>query len=100
MLQVPNAAASSTSREELEEMYSGMSSVPTISSGSRSRLKEKRERGGKTRDHMRKQRANRRKTHPRIVRFFGVLSSWGCLPLSMALGFFPPKAEEEMRSDG
>jgi hypothetical protein len=33
--------ASSASREESEEMYSGMSSVPMISSGSRSRLKEK-----------------------------------------------------------
>jgi hypothetical protein len=32
--------ASSASREESEEMYSGMSSVPMISSGSRSRLKE------------------------------------------------------------
>jgi hypothetical protein len=28
------------------------------------------------------------KTHSRIVRFFGMLPSWGCLPLSMALGFF------------
>jgi hypothetical protein len=52
MLQVPNAAAqlmvlcsgvaSSASREESEEMYSGMSSVPMISSGSRSRLKGER----------------------------------------------------------
>jgi hypothetical protein len=50
MFQVPNVAAqlaagcllgvaSSASREESEEMYSGMSSVPMISSGSRSRLK-------------------------------------------------------------
>jgi hypothetical protein len=29
----------------------------------------------------------KRKTHSRMVRFFGVLSSLGCLPLSMALGF-------------
>jgi hypothetical protein len=77
-----------------------MSSVPMISSGSKSRLKEERWKGGKTRDHMTKQRANQRETHPRIVRFLGVLSSWGCLPLSMALGFFPLKAEEEVRSDG
>jgi hypothetical protein len=49
---------------------------------------------------MRKQGANQRETHPRIVRFFGVLLSWGCLPLSMALGFFPLKTVEEMRSDG
>jgi hypothetical protein len=28
-------------------------------------------------------------THLRIVCFFGGLLSWGCLPMSMALGFFP-----------
>jgi hypothetical protein len=77
-----------------------MSSVPMISSGSRSRLKEERWGGGKTRDYMRKQGASQRKTHSRIVRFFGVLPSWGCLPLSMALGFFPLRKEEGMRSDG
>jgi hypothetical protein len=35
--------ASSTSREESEEMYSGVSSIPMISSISRSRLKENKE---------------------------------------------------------
>jgi hypothetical protein len=35
--------ASSASREESEKMYSGISSVPMISSGSRSRLKENEE---------------------------------------------------------
>jgi hypothetical protein len=35
--------AFSASREESEEMYSGVSSVPMISSGSRSRLKENKE---------------------------------------------------------
>jgi hypothetical protein len=35
--------ASSTSREESEEMYSGVSSIPMISSTSRSRLKENKE---------------------------------------------------------
>jgi hypothetical protein len=50
--------AFSASREESEEMYSGMSSVPMISSGSRSRLKEKKQRGGKMRDHIRKHEAN------------------------------------------
>jgi hypothetical protein len=35
--------ASSASREESEEMYSGTSSVPMISSGSKSRLKRKKE---------------------------------------------------------
>jgi hypothetical protein len=37
-----SGVASSASREESEEMYSGMSSVPMISSGSKSRLKEER----------------------------------------------------------
>jgi hypothetical protein len=69
-------------------MYSGMSSVPMISSGSKSRLKEERWRGGKARDRMRKQGVNQGETHSRIVRFFEVQLSWGCLPLSMALGFF------------
>jgi hypothetical protein len=49
--------------------------------------REKKQGGGKTRDHMRKQEASQKKTHSRIVRFFGALSSLGCLPLSMALGF-------------
>jgi hypothetical protein len=35
--------ASSASREESEETYSGAASVPMISSGSRSRLKENKE---------------------------------------------------------
>jgi hypothetical protein len=38
-----SGVASSASREESEEMYSGVSSVPMISSGSRSRLKENKE---------------------------------------------------------
>jgi hypothetical protein len=52
MLQVPNAAAQlmvdpllghgiSASREESEKMYSGAASIPMISSGSRSRLRRK-----------------------------------------------------------
>jgi hypothetical protein len=40
-----SGVASSSSREESEEMYSGISSVPRISSGSRSRLEKTR--GGK-----------------------------------------------------
>jgi hypothetical protein len=44
--------ASSASREESEEMYSGISSDPMISSGSKSRLKEEREREGKAQDHV------------------------------------------------
>jgi hypothetical protein len=45
-------------------------------------------------------RVGQGKTHLRIVCFFGGLPSWGCLPLSMALGFFPLETGEEMRSDG
>jgi hypothetical protein len=71
-----------------------------ISSGSRSRLKEKKQRGCKTRDHTKKQEASQMKTHSQIMRFFGALSSLGCLPLSMALGFFFSGAGEKMRSDG
>jgi hypothetical protein len=48
----------------------------------------------------RKREVNQGKTHLRIVRFFGGMLSWGCLPLSMALGFFPLETGEEMRSDG
>jgi hypothetical protein len=46
------------------------------------------------------QEVNQGKTHLRIVRFFGGLLSWGCLTLSMALGFFPLETGEEMISDG
>jgi hypothetical protein len=70
-------------------MYSGVSSVPRISSGSRSRL-EKTRRGKHEIANGSKEQI-RRKTHSRMVRFFGgVLSSlMGCFPLSaMALGFF------------
>jgi hypothetical protein len=66
----------------------------------RKQIKAERWIGGKTRDHIRKQGVNQGKTHSRIKRFFGVLLSWGCLPLSMALGFFPLRTGEEMRSDG
>jgi hypothetical protein len=51
------------------------------------KAKRKKQRGGKTQDHARKEEASQRETHSRIVRFFGALSSLGCLPLSMALGF-------------
>jgi hypothetical protein len=44
---------------------------------------------------MRKQEANQRKTHSRTVRFFDMLPSWGCLPLSMAMGFFSSENREE-----
>jgi hypothetical protein len=41
-----------------------------------------------------------RENSPSNRAFFGGLLSWGCLPLSMALGFFPLETGEEMRSDG
>jgi hypothetical protein len=48
----------------------------------------------------RRREVDQGKTHLRIVRFFGGLLSWGCLPLSMASGFFPLVTGEEMRRDG
>jgi hypothetical protein len=42
----------------------------------------------------------KKRTHFRIVRFFDEPLSWGCLPLSMALGFSPLETGEEMRNDG
>jgi hypothetical protein len=69
-------------------MYSGVSSVPRISLGSRSRLEETRRGKHEIANESKKQ--IKRKTHSRMVRFFGgVLSSlMGCFPLSaMTLGF-------------
>jgi hypothetical protein len=43
---------------------------------------------------------NQGRTHFRIVRFFDEPLSWGCLPLSMALGFSSLEAGEDMRNDG
>jgi hypothetical protein len=70
-----------------------------ISSGSKSRLKEEKEEEVKHKI-MWETGSKSRETHLRIVRFFRGLLSWGCLPLSMALGFFPLEIGEEMRSDG
>jgi hypothetical protein len=53
----------------------------------RKQIKAKESKEGVKHEITRKQEANRRKTHSRMVRFFGALSSLGCLPLSMALGF-------------
>jgi hypothetical protein len=70
-------------------MYSGVSSVPKISSGSRSRLKSKKD---ESRDcNQNQEKGMRRKDYSRMVRFFGgkLFSSSGCFPLSaMALGVF------------
>jgi hypothetical protein len=67
-------------------MYSGAASVPMISSGSRSRLKENKEEV-KHEITQESKKKFKRKTHFRIVCFFETLSFLGCLPLSMALGF-------------
>jgi hypothetical protein len=81
--------ASSSSAEESERMYSGTSSVPNISSGSKSRLKTKR---GESRDCNRKQEKGlRRRDYSLMVRLFGgaLFSSTGFFPLSsMVLGVF------------
>jgi hypothetical protein len=77
-------------------MYSGVSSVPRIYSGSRSRLEETRRGKHKTANESEKQ--IKKKTHSWMVRFFGgVLSSlMGCLPLSaMDLGFSPLERGEK-----
>jgi hypothetical protein len=81
--------AFSSSTEESERMYSGISSAPKISSGSRSRLKSKE---GESRDcYQEQEKGLRRKDYSRMVHFFGgkLFSSTGCFPLSdMALGVF------------
>jgi hypothetical protein len=70
-------------------MYSGTSSVPKISSGSKSRLKTKE--GESWNCNQEQEKGVRRKDYSRMVRFFGgaLFSSTGCFPLSaMALGDF------------
>jgi hypothetical protein len=77
-------------------MYSGTSSVPKISSGSRSRLKSKKD---ESRDCNRNQeKGMRRKDYSRMVRFFDgkLFSSSGCFTLSaMALGGFSGRGGRE-----
>jgi hypothetical protein len=88
--------ASSSSAEESEGMYSGTSSVPKISSGSRLRLKTKE---GESLYCSREQEEGlRRKTYSRMVRFFGgaLLSSTSFFPLSsMTLGVFSSREAGE-----
>jgi hypothetical protein len=82
--------ASSSSAEESERMYSGTSSVPKISSGSKSRLKKQRKVNHEIEVERKKKRL-RKKAYSWMVRFFGgmLLSSNGFFPLSaMALGVF------------
>jgi hypothetical protein len=77
-------------------MYSGISSVPKMSSGSRSRLKSKKD---ESRDcNQKKEKGMRREDYSRMVRFFylKLFSSNGFFPLStMALGVFPEEGEDE-----
>jgi hypothetical protein len=70
-------------------MCSGISSIPKISSGSRSRLKSKNDESWDRNQNQKK--GMRREDHSRMVRFFDgkLFSSSGFFPLSaMALGVF------------
>jgi hypothetical protein len=81
--------ASSSSAEESERMYSGISSVPKISSGSRSRLKSKKDESLDCDQNQEK--GMRREDYSRMVRFFDgeLFSSSGFFLLSaMTLGVF------------
>jgi hypothetical protein len=77
-------------------MYSGISSVLKISSGSRSRLKSKKD---ESRDcNQNQEKAMRREDYSRMVLFFDgkLFSSSCCFPLSaMALGVFSGRGGRE-----
>jgi hypothetical protein len=70
-----------------------------ISTGSRSRLKEKKQRG-KTRDHMRKQEASQRKNSLSNRAFLWGAVLLGLLGFVHGFGVFFSGAGEKMRSDG
>jgi hypothetical protein len=84
----------SSSAEESERIYSGISLVPKTSSGSRSRLNK-----GESRDcKPNQEKGVKREDYSRMVRFFDakLLSSSGCFPLSaMALGVFSGRGGRE-----
>jgi hypothetical protein len=71
-------------------MYSGISSVPKISFGSRLKLKSKKD---ESRDcGQDREKGMRRRDYSRMVRFFDgrLFSAYGVFPLSaVALGGFP-----------
>jgi hypothetical protein len=74
--------AFSSSVEESERMYSGISSVPKMSSGSRSRMKSKKD---ESRDcYQNQEKGMRREDYFQMVRFFDgkLFSSSGFFPLS------------------
>jgi hypothetical protein len=71
-----------------------------ISSESRSRLKEEKQRGGKTRDHFGKQETRSKENSLSNRAFLGDVAFLGLLAFVHGLGVFPLKTGEEMRSDG
>jgi hypothetical protein len=72
-----------------------------ISSGSRSRLTEEKQRGGKRRDCIRKQEARSKENSLSNRAFLWDAAFLGLLAFVHGLGvFFPLRTEEEMRSDG
>jgi hypothetical protein len=91
--------ASSASREESEEMYSGTSSVPMISSGSKSRLKRKKEEEVK-RKIMWEAGSKSRENSPSNRAFLWRAALLGLLALIHGLGVFSSGDGEEMRNDG
>jgi hypothetical protein len=90
--------ASSASREESEEMYSGVSSVPMFFSASRSRLKENKE-GKSTRSH-KKARSELKENSLSNGAFLWGAVLLGLLAFFHGLGVFSSGAGEKMRSDG
>jgi hypothetical protein len=79
-------------------MYSGISSVPKMSFGSKLKLKSKK---GESRDcNQDQEKGIRREGYSQMVRFFdgGLFSSHGVFPLSvMALGVFSGGGREEVK---
>jgi hypothetical protein len=86
---------SSASREELEEMYSSVSSVPKISSGSRSRLEKTR--GGKNaRSHTEARSRLKENSLSNGVLPLGAVLPDGLLAIVHGLGVFSSGAGEKM----
>jgi hypothetical protein len=90
--------ASSASREESEEMYSGVSSVPMVSSGRRSRLKENEE---EVKHEITQE--SKKQVKGKLTLEWCFL--WGAVRLGLlafvhGLGVFSSEAGEKMRSDG
>jgi hypothetical protein len=90
-----SCVASSSSAKESERMCLGISSVSKISSGSKLKLKSKKD---ESRDCSQdREKGMGREDYSRMVRFFGerLFSSHGVFPLSaIALGFFLEEGDE------